>query len=271
MAAPRRASARFRAVSSVLFPALAFAGCAVGSAVDPAVDALGTEAGADAGAKLDASQPLPAPSSTGTPDAAPLPTTEPPLPDPDGSTPPTPEPSPGATLPSQGEVVVSEVMFNPSGTEPDAEWFELHNTTTEPRVLGGLVLRDGASPTGTHTLPAGLEIAPKAFVVLAAKKSAVVASGVPATAIVHEYGSALSFGNSANGALVLLRGSAEIARARYGALGLGSAANGQSVQLGVLTWAGSGLAGSWCRSAASWPGAAVATDKGTPGAAPDCP
>ena len=50
-----------------------------------------------------------------------------------------------AVKPIQGEVIISEVMYRPSGTEPEAEWIELYNAAATPRLLSGLVLKDGAS------------------------------------------------------------------------------------------------------------------------------
>ena len=78
----------------------------------------------------------------------------------------------------------------------------------------------------------------------------------------------LTLGNSDSGSLVLLSGATEIARAKYGSLGLGNAANGVSIQLKTLTYAGAAVAGNWCKSSNSW---VAGSDKGTPGAASDCP
>lgn len=178
-----------------------------------------------------------------------------------------------ATKPVQGEIVISEVMYNPSGTETVEEWVELHNTAASPRLLSGLVLRDGASPVHSHTIRPGLVIEPGAYVVLASSSTGVAAAKVPAAAIVYDYNTGaasadtLVLGNSNSGSIVLLDGATEIARAKYGALGLGNATNGQSIQLKTLTYAGAAIASSWCKSSNEWaPGA----DKGTPGAPSDC-
>lgn len=176
----------------------------------------------------------------------------------------------GPLDPLEGDVVISEVMFNPSGTEPDAEWIEVANTTAMDKSLSGLVLEDGASPVNTHTIGANVIVPAGGYVVLVASKAAAATAQIPAAAIVYEYGTnSILLGNSKSGSIALLRGATEIARAHYGALGLGGAANGQSVQLSVLTYAGAGLAASWCKSANTW--VVGGTDKGTPGAASDCP
>jgi hypothetical protein len=136
------------------------------------------------------------------------------------------------------------------------------------------VLKDGASRT--HTIGAGVVIAPGAYVVLASDQAAVIASKVPAGVIVYQYGTgaaaAVQMANGTTGSIVLLDGATEIARAKYGPAapaGLGlSNANNQSIQLKTLTYAGAGVAANWCLSANVW---AAGADKGTPGAASDCP
>ena len=179
----------------------------------------------------------------------------------------------GAALPTQGQLLISEVMFNPAGTEPESEWIEIHNPTSAPLLLSGLVLRDGASPANEHTIGAGVVVPAGAYVLLVADAAAAVTAKLPAAAIVYEYAGAgvvdpILLGNSTSGAVVLARGATEIARARYGALGYGGAGNGRSVQLSVLTYAASGQSASWCVSATTWAGS---TEMGTPGAPSDCP
>ncbi len=186
-----------------------------------------------------------------------------------GSSPP-PDAAPSAGL-AEGDLLVSEVMFNPSGTEPATEWLEIHNTTAAPISLTGLTLKDGATPVHTHTIGAGVVVPAGGYVVLANDKAATIAAGVPAASVVYGYGGgadAISLGNSANGAIALYLGAKEIARGRYGALGFGGVANGTSVQLKTLTYAASGQSSGWCVSQNAW---AAGTDKGTPGAAADCP
>ena len=183
-----------------------------------------------------------------------------------------------AIKPAQGDVVISEVMYNPSAAaETDAEWIELYNTTAEPRLLGGLVLKDGADRT--HTIRPGLVIAPGAYVVLASTQAGVTAANVPAGVIVYDYNTGVpttdkvQLSNNTNGKVSLLDGATEIARANYGpttgngGLGLSSADNGQSIQLKTLTYAAAGLKASWCYSPNVW---VAGSDKGTPGAASDC-
>jgi Lamin Tail Domain len=185
-----------------------------------------------------------------------------------------------AVKPVQGEVVISEVLYDPSSSDTDGEWIEIHNTAATPRLLSGLVLKDGASPARSHTIRPGLVIAPGAYVLLVSDEAGAIAAKVPAAAIVYEYNkglnasSRIALGNSDSGSIVLLDGSTEIARAKYGpappnGLGLGDNAHeGIAIQLKTLTYAGAGLKANWCYSATPW---TAGSDRGTPGAASDCP
>lgn len=174
-----------------------------------------------------------------------------------------------APKPTQGEVVISEVMFDPSGTEPAAEWIEIYNAAPSTRTLSGLVIRDGSNRS--HAIASGVVIAPGAYAVLASERAAVVLGKVPDAVILYAYnegaGTSVQLANSANGGVALLDGSTEIARAHYGLLGMSSSTNGQSIQLKVLDYASAGAKASWCYSSTAW---AAGSGKGTPGAASDC-
>ena len=172
--------------------------------------------------------------------------------------------------PSPGEVLITEVMYATFAPEPASEWIELHSIATSVRTLSGLTLKDGGGRT--HVIGAGLTIAPGAYVVLARNKAAAIAAKVPASAIVYEYGTGLPdnagilLTNGATGAVSLLNGAATIASAPYG--GWFSQSGGSSVQLQVLDPAQATAKASWCLSLNAW---TTGSEKGTPGAADDCP
>ena len=104
------------------------------------------------------------------------------------------------------------------------------------RTLSGLTIKDGSGRT--HTIAAGLTIAPGAYVVLARNKAAAITAKVPAAAIVYEYGTGLPdnagilLTNGATGGVSLLNGATTVAAAPYG--GWYSQSGGSSVQLKVL-------------------------------------
>lgn len=175
-------------------------------------------------------------------------------------------------LPSQGDVLITEVMFNPTGNdEPATEWLEVLNASQAPQRLTGLTLKDGSDRV--HTIGGDVTLAPGQYAVLAYNRTSALAALVPAGAVVYEYGTQgpaqqrIQLANSDKGAVYLTApGGVEIAQARYIALGVG--ASGASAQLKTLTYADSKLAAAWCTSGTAW----IATsDKGTPGAASDCP
>jgi hypothetical protein len=227
---------------------------------DPARAAGGSDASTDAGrAETGATpapkpSPKPAPADAGGGDAA----TIVPV---DAGPPPPPKPA-------QGEVLLTEVMYDPFGAEPDSEWFELYNETSETKSLGGLVISDGGGRT--HTIKAGTTIAPGAYVVFV--RSLAATGKLPSGAVAYEYGESLPsnggviLANGDTGALYLRNGGAVIAQAAYG--GWFSQTGGSSVQLKVLDFAAGADKASWCLSYNTW---ATGSDKGTPGAPSDCP
>jgi hypothetical protein len=186
-----------------------------------------------------------------------------------GSTPKPPPSSGGATKPASGEILISEVMFDPSGTEPAGEWFELYNASSGARALSGLTLVDGGDRT--HVIGAGVTIDPGAYVVLARSKSAALSAKVPGAAIAYEYGAGLTdnagiaLANGSTGALYLKDGSTTIAKATYGGWFSTTSA---SIQLKTLSFAAGANKSAWCVSTSPW---GAGSDKGTPGAASDCP
>jgi hypothetical protein len=188
---------------------------------------------------------------------------------PDASPPPV-DAAPAVPRPSAGEVLVTEVMYATFTPEPASEWIELHSMVTAERTLSGLTIKDGSGRT--HTIGAGLTIAPGAYVVLARNKAAAISAKVPSSAIVYEYGTGLPdnagilLTNGATGAVSLLNGAATVASAPYG--GWYSQSGGSSVQLKVLDPALTASKTSWCLSLTAW---TTGSEKGTPGAAEDCP
>lgn len=172
--------------------------------------------------------------------------------------------------PGPGEVLITEIMYDTFGAQPDSEWIELHSKASSVRTLTGLTIKDGAGRT--HVIGAGMTIAPGAYVVLARKTTAAIAGKVPASAIAYEYGESLPsnagvlLANGASGGVSLLNGPVVITTAPYGPWF--SQSGGSSAQLHVLDGSQTTSKASWCLSLNAW---TTGSEKGTPGAPHDCP
>lgn len=177
---------------------------------------------------------------------------------------------PSGQKPTQGEVLITEVMYDGAGAEPASEWFEVYNTASSARTLTGLVIVDGGNRT--HVIAGSVTVAAGAYAVLVRDQAAATAAKVPSGAIAYAYGNALPanagvlLANGTSGSITLKDGATVVAQAAYG--GWFGASAGSSVQLKVLTYASSSDKASWCQSANTW---GTGSDKGTPGAAADCP
>jgi hypothetical protein len=251
---------------------LAGLGCAMGGPPDTTPDPTTGLPGVDVG-----NDPKPAPGtksaeagtggSTGTTGSDPDAGTKSSLAPPDAA---APDAAPVVPKPSAGEVLITEVMYATFTPEPASEWFEVHSTAASVRSLGGLTIKDGSGRT--HPIAAGLTIAPGAYLVLARNKAAAITAKVPAAAIAYEYGAGLPdnagilLTNGATGGVSLVDGATNIATAPYG--GWFSQSGGSSVQLKVLDPTLTNTKASWCLSLNAW---TTGAEKGTPGAAEDCP
>ncbi|HPG30225.1 MAG TPA: lamin tail domain-containing protein, partial [bacterium] len=68
--------------------------------------------------------------------------------------------SPQAPLPEGSHIVINEIMFDPSGAEPDYEWIELYNPTDTCFNISGWKLTDGE---GIYTVPDSSLMAPYTY------------------------------------------------------------------------------------------------------------
>ena len=188
----------------------------------------------------------------------------------DGGTLAPPDAGPTYPKPAAGELLITEVMYNPFGSEPDAEWFEVLNQATSIRSLSGLIISDGGGRT--HTIAAGVVIQPGAYGLIVRSKAAAITAKVPDAKILYEYGTGLP----SNAGILLLNGATGmvsvkdngdlITASNYGPWY--SQSGGSSVQLKVLDANAASDATKWCLSFNPW---ATGSDKGTPGTASDCP
>lgn len=91
----------------------------------------------------------------------------------------------GARGPQPGEIVITEVMYDPHGALADAtaEWIEVHNVTDLPLALDGCEIADSAS--GVPLV--GLEIAPRGYLVFANSDNPAVNGGLVDVATVFDF------------------------------------------------------------------------------------
>jgi lamin tail-like protein len=93
--------------------------------------------------------------------------------------------------PTPGDLVITEVMANPAGTETSKEWFEVLNRSVYALNLEGLVVTSGAD---TFTVPAGVSIPSGAYFVFASSNDTTANAGLTPVNVV--YGSALTLANT---------------------------------------------------------------------------
>lgn len=172
-----------------------------------------------------------------------------------------------------GELLITEVQFDPSGAEPDGEWIEVLSLATSPRTLKGLTLRDGA---GRIRLVADdVVLAPGVYTVLARSRTAARTQGVPDTAIAYEYGNGESSGsgvilaNGSTGSIAILTGTQELVRVPYGSFSISGNGSGKSYELRGTTFSQAlQTSAQFCVSERSY---GASGGFGTPGAASSCP
>jgi hypothetical protein len=179
---------------------------------------------------------------------------------------------PGATLPAVGDLLITEIMFDPAGPVPESQWFEVYNTTASPLLLGGLTIEDGWADTETIASSPPVVAPAYTYVLLARDEQAAIAAGISAASIVYAYGTGLSpddgieLASDFTGDLSLWNGATELADVPYGTWGLDS--EGQSIELGTLETFAENDPDAWCLAELPW---GSGTDDGTPGLPNDCP
>jgi hypothetical protein len=179
---------------------------------------------------------------------------------------------PGVVVPSLGDLLVTEVMFDPSGAQPQSQWFEIHNVARSPELLSGLAIED---QNGTVAVIASSPpvVAPAlSYIVLVRDRATALANAIPSGSIVYDYGAGVAddagvhLASDVTGELSLWQASLELADVPYGLWGMD--APGQSVELGPQQLVGADQPWNWCLASNAWAGA---SDQGTPGQPNDCP
>ena len=92
-----------------------------------------------------------------------------------------------------GDIIITEVMQNPSGADGDKEWFEIYNTTSSAINLKDGKIKYGSATTNNHKISLDLIVPANGYAVLG--KSDIVGSNGGLT-IDYKYVSSISLGNS---------------------------------------------------------------------------
>ena len=171
----------------------------------------------------------------------------------------------GAGPPSRGDLVISEIMYNPAYVSDGmGEWFEVYNPLEYGVNVEGFRLTDNG---GTHVVDvggAGLIVPPGGHLVFGRKKGKKKNGGVP---VDYAYGDDLRLRNQGSEFLrINAYDGSFIDRVAWGKNGFESQA-GRSLSLdqGAHTESKNDFKKNWCASTAKIGGEAGSTDRGTPG------
>jgi hypothetical protein len=172
--------------------------------------------------------------------------------------------------PQPGDLIITEIMAQPSGPEPESEWFEIYNQASSSVLLSGLTIEDGFLDTQVISSTPILVAQPGQYLVLVRSLAGAQAAYVPSGAIVYAYGTGIpddagiELDAGPFGELALLNGQTVLTDVPYGEWGVSSP--GQSLELGNSATTQSDPSG-WCIAQTQW---APGSDDGTPGAPSDC-
>jgi hypothetical protein len=188
----------------------------------------------------------------------------------DATRPPPAIPTAPVIGPSPGDLAITEVMFQPSGPEPEAEWFEIYNLASTPRLLSGLTIQDGFLDVAEVAADPPVVAPPGAYVLLVRDRATATANLLPDASIVYAYGTGLTpdegieLDDGAYSDLSLWSAGVELADVPYGQWD--AEYFGQSIELAQPSLLASDPS-NWCLADTPW---ARGSDDGTPGAASDC-
>lgn len=171
----------------------------------------------------------------------------------------------GGAVPGLGQIVINEFMQNPRLVNDDkGEWLELYNAGTQTVDINGWKLDDDDTLTGDHTIDNGgpLNIADGGYLVLGVNSDTATNGGVT----VHYQWSGFVLGNSSDKIILLNASNAVQDQLAYDNGSTFPDGNGVAAALKSPDLDNS-VGANWCEATTSYGDG----DKGTPGAANDCP
>ena len=173
-----------------------------------------------------------------------------------------------AGAPAPGDLVSTEIMVDPTTTEPGTEWFEILNVSAQTFDLKGMVVQ-GKDATEKFTVTTSVACAPSQIIVFANSLDLTKNGNVKAD--VAYSNSSFPLSNSSADGIELLWNGTSIDKVAFTWGGTGwPKLSGATLSLSAskTTAAANDAATSWCLGGASWTGS---VDKGTPGALnPEC-
>lgn len=85
-----------------------------------------------------------------------------------------------------GDIVITELMIDPDGTEANTEWFEVYNTTSSPIDMMGWTIGDDSSSSRIHEITTSVVVAAGSYAVFAPTSDATLNDGI--TNVAYAYG-----------------------------------------------------------------------------------
>jgi predicted extracellular nuclease len=170
----------------------------------------------------------------------------------------------GATA-SFGQIVITEIMQNPRlVSDTNGEWFELHNAGNTVVDINGWKIKDDSTSSETHTInkQGGLTIPAGGYIVLAEEGDSSTNGGITAD---YDYAT-INLGNSTDGLILTNDSDVEQDRVVWDNGSTFPDPNGASMALKAPDLDNS-VGANWCEATTTY----GSGDKGTPGAANDCP
>ncbi|MBI2374185.1 MAG: right-handed parallel beta-helix repeat-containing protein [Deltaproteobacteria bacterium] len=161
-----------------------------------------------------------------------------------------------------GDLVVTEIMANPTGSETQREWLEIYNASLRPIDLAGLELADEGTDSRILASASPIVVPPGEYFVLGRSADVSLNGGVTVDLVYTGF----FLANTAD-EILILAGPTLVDRVGYDTAGTFPAQEGHSMSLepGSIDFASNDDGASWCPATTQLGGG----DFGTPGAAND--